>query len=172
MPGCNEREEAFSEALRNVARVAPKMRRRHLNRGGILSAMSDLSTLPPLRRNQAEARRVAMAAYAFRCCVVCGLQVPTSLTVAHLDQSPDNNDPENLAFLCHTHHWMYDAGLYPIEAIKLLRAHWQQTMGKPSHKARMKDAGVKAATTRKRKAAARKAWITRREVVSPEGGGS
>jgi hypothetical protein len=66
--------------------------------------------------------------------------------------------------LCQTHHWMFDAALYPIEAIKLLRAHWQQTRGKPSHKARMKDAGAKAALTRKRGASARKAWQTRRAV--------
>ncbi|MFC0210578.1 HNH endonuclease signature motif containing protein [Chelativorans intermedius] len=118
--------------------------------------------VPSAPRNQTEARRVANAAYESRCCVVCGLQVPTCLTIAHLDQDAGNNDPDNLAFLCQTHHWMYDAGLYPIEAIKLLRAHWQATKGVPSHKARMKDAGVKAAVARKRRAAARKAWVTRR----------
>jgi hypothetical protein len=37
---------------------------------------------------------------------------------------------------------MYDSGFYPIEAIKLLRAHWQKTAGKPDHKPRMKDAGA------------------------------
>ena len=61
-----------------------------------------------------------------------------------------------------SNHWMYDAGLYPIEAIRLLQAHWQATQGKPSHKARMKDAGAKAALTRKRSAAARKAVATRK----------
>jgi len=66
--------------------------------------------------------------------------------VAHLDQNAGNNDPDNLAFMCQTHHWMFDAGLYPIEAIKLLRSHWQSTGGVPSHKARMKDAGAKAAS--------------------------
>ncbi|WP_371680185.1 HNH endonuclease signature motif containing protein [Microvirga sp. KLBC 81] len=114
-------------------------------------------------RRQGEAHRTARAAYPFRCCVVCGLQVPTCLTVAHLDHAAGNNDPDNLAYLCHTHHWMYDAGLYPLEAIKLLRAHWQQTEGKPTHAARMKDAGAKAAATRKRRTAARKAWETRRQ---------
>jgi len=58
---------------------------------------------------------------------------------------------------------MYDAGLYPIEAIKLLRAHWQVTGGKPDHKPRMKDAGAKAARARKRSVATRKAWQTRRQ---------
>jgi hypothetical protein len=88
-----------------------------------------------------------------------------------LDQRPENNDPDNLAFLCQTHHTMYDVGLYPIEAIKLLRVHWQQTAGVHSHKARMKDAGAKAAATRKRSAAARRAWATRRlflEQGAPE----
>jgi hypothetical protein len=115
-----------------------------------------------LARRQGEARKVAAEHYPFRCCVVCGLQLPASLTVAHLDHKPGNNDPDNLAYLCGTHHWMYDAGLYRIEAIKLLREHWQKTAGKPDHKPRMKDAGVKAALSRKRSAAARKAWQTRR----------
>jgi len=56
---------------------------------------------------------------------------------------------------------MYDAGLYPVEAIRLLQAHWQQTKGVP--KARMGPAGVKAAATRKHRAAARKAVTTRRK---------
>ncbi|WP_027132755.1 HNH endonuclease [Geminicoccus roseus] len=100
--------------------------------------------------------------YPFKCCAVCGLQLATCLTVAHLDHDASNNGPDNLARLCQTHHWMYDAGLYPVEAIRLLQAHWQTIEGKPSHKARMKDAGAKAALTRKRSAAARKAVETRR----------
>lgn len=114
------------------------------------------------RRRQALAYRVAREAYPFQCGVVCGLQVRTCLTVAHLDHAAGNNSPDNLAYLCQTHHWMFDAGLYPIDAIKLMRAHWQDTKGVPSHAARMKDAGPKAAQTRKRRAAARKAWATRR----------
>ena len=72
---------------------------------------------------------------------------------AHLDHNAGNNTPDNLARLCPTHHWMYDAGLYPVEAIRSLQAHWQATLGRPDHKGRMKDAGAKAALTRKRKAA-------------------
>src|SRR5690242_6854388 len=82
-----------------------------------------------LARKQGEAHKIAAARYQFRCCVVCGLQLPASLTVAHLDHRPGNNDPDNLAYLCGTHHWMYDAGLYPIDAIKMLREHWQETKG-------------------------------------------
>jgi len=120
-----------------------------------------------LPRKQSEARRVAAAAYEYRCCVVCGLQIPTCLMIAHLDQNGGNNDSDNLAYLCGTHHWMYDAGLYPVEAIKLLRAHWQQTKGTPNHAPRMKTAGADAAKTRKRKAAARKAVETRRRNQQP-----
>ena len=117
---------------------------------------------PAAIRNQAEARRVLDAHYPFKCCAVCGLQLATCLTVAHLDHDASNNAPDNLARLCQTHHWMYDAGLYPIEAIRLLQEHWKIVHGVPSHKARMKDAGANAALTRKRKAAARKAVATRK----------
>lgn len=114
------------------------------------------------KRNSVEARRVANAAYPFKCCVMCGLQIPTCLNIAHLDHHAGNNDPDNLAFMCGTHHWMYDAGLYPKDAIRLLRAHWQDTEGKPDHRQRMKDAGAKAAATRTRSGIARRAWKTRR----------
>jgi predicted restriction endonuclease len=113
-------------------------------------------------RSQVEARRVLNEHFPFKCCAVCGLELTTCLTAAHLDHDASNNAPDNLARLCQTHHWMYDAGLYPIEAIRLLQAHWQITRGKPTHKARMKDAGVKAALTRKRRSAARKAVATRK----------
>ena len=119
------------------------------------------TTMTILARNQAEARRVVNAAYPFQCCAVCGLQVATCLQIAHLDHNAGNNTQDNLARLCPTHHWMYDSGLYPVEAIKLLQDHWQVTEGKPDHKGRMKDAGAKAALTRKRRAAARKAVATR-----------
>lgn len=100
---------------------------------------------------------MADRAYLFRCCIVCGLQLATCLQIAHLDHDAANNDPWNLAHICPTHHWMYDAGLYPIEAMWLLRNHWQGTLGVPDHKPRMKDAGARAALTRKRIAAAKKA---------------
>ncbi len=122
--------------------------------------MTDPAT--PKTRDQAAARRVLDENYPFKCCAVCGLQIETCLTVAHLDHDATNNTPDNLARLCQTHHWMYDAGLYPIEAIRLLQAHWQTTKGTPDHSGRMKDAGAKAALTRKRRAAARKAVDTRR----------
>ena len=120
------------------------------------------------RRRQSVSRRVASDAYPHRCCVICGLTIETCITVAHLDHRAANNDPDNLAFLCQTHHWMFDAGMYPIEAVKLMRAHWQLTKGVADHAARMKDAGPRAAATRKRGAAARKAWATRRAALTKE----
>ena len=114
----------------------------------------------PIRR-QGEARRIIDAAYTFKCCAVCGLEIATCLHLCHLDHNAGNNSKENLARLCPTHHWMFDAGLYPIEAIRILRDHWQKTRGLPDHKPRMKDAGAKAALTRKRRAAAAKAVVAR-----------
>ena len=105
-------------------------------------------------RKQAEARRIINEALTFSCCAICGLQMAACLQIAHLDHDAGNNAPDNLARLCPTHHWMYDADLYPVEAIRLLQAHWQRKEANPSHGARMKDAGLKAALARKRSAAA------------------
>ena len=121
----------------------------------------------PRRRNQGEARRVVNAAYPFACCAVCGLQVATCLQIAHLDHDAGNNTADNLDRLCPTHHWMFDSGLYPVDAVRLLQAHWQHTKGQPDHSARLKDAGPKAARTRKRRAAARKAVATRAVRAAP-----
>ncbi len=103
------------------------------------------TAVAPFARKQAVARRVLNEHYPFKCCAVCGLQIATCLTVAHLDHNAANNAPDNLARLCQTHHWMYDAGLYPIEAVRLLQAHWQTIKGVPDHRGRMKDAGAKSA---------------------------
>lgn len=121
---------------------------------------------PTQQRNQIVAHRTAAEHYPYRCCVVCGLMGETGIDVAHLDQNAGNNAADNLAYLCKTHHWMLDAGFYPVEAIKLMRAHWQATKGVASHAARMKDAGRKAALTRKRSATASKAWVTRRSSTT------
>lgn len=112
------------------------------------------------RRNQSAAKRVLKQHYERECCVICGLQGSALLEAAHLDHDAANNAPENLAWLCPTHHRMFDACYYPTEVIRLQRDHWQNG-GFPNHKARMKNAGAKAALTRKRSAAARKAVATR-----------
>jgi predicted restriction endonuclease len=94
------------------------------NRG---MAMSDDQIIITLRRNSVEARKAAKDAYGFCCCLICGLELKAALELAHLDHHAGNNDPDNLGWFCSTHHRMYDCGLYPIEAIKLMRAHWQLT---------------------------------------------
>jgi hypothetical protein len=99
-------------------------------------------------RKPGRAWRVAEKAYTYQCCAVCGSQ--PCLTLAHLNHNAADDDPDNLAFMCWTHHRYYDAGLYPIEAIRSLRDHWQQTQGKECYKAMMKDAGQKALATRRR----------------------
>jgi predicted restriction endonuclease len=124
------------------------------------------------KRNSNQARRVMNEKFPFRCCAICGLQVATCLQIAHLDHDASNNAEENLARLCPTHHWMYDCGLYPLEAIRLLQAHWQETQGIPEHKARMKDAGVKALATRRRRASAVKAEATRKATLAGIASGS
>ena len=128
----------------------------------IASVISPAIQLP---RNQVTARRVLKDHFPYKCCAVCGLQIAACLTIANLDHNVGNNHPDNLARLCQTHHWMYDSGLYPKEAIQLLQAHWQIVKGVPDHKGRMKDAGAKAALTRKRRAAARKAVATRTATI-------
>ena len=47
--------------------------------------MAVADTTTPLVRNQAEARRVLNEHYPFKCCAICGSQLTTCLTVAHLD---------------------------------------------------------------------------------------
>jgi hypothetical protein len=116
-----------------------------------------------MKRNQTEARRVAKLAYPYPGCCLCGQTVGEQL--AHLDHDASNNDPDNLAWLCNHHHWLYDIGLFSITALKLQRDHWQTMKGKPTN-AFMKDAGKKAAATRATKGIgsemARKASATRR----------
>ena len=55
-------------------------------------------------RRTAEAKHVIAEAYGFKCCVVCGLQLDAALDIAHIDQNPGNNHPDNLVWLCKTHH--------------------------------------------------------------------
>jgi hypothetical protein len=105
-------------------------------------------------RDQREARRIAKLAYPYPGCCLCGHTV--ALELAHVDHNSGNNDPDNLTWLCRHHHWMFDVGLFDMEALKLQRTYWQSIKGKQTN-AYMKDAGRKAAVTRAR----RKAAITR-----------
>ncbi len=104
------------------------------------------------KRNQAEARRIAKFAYPYPGCCLCGQTVGEQL--AHLDHEAANNDPDNLAWLCNHHHWMYDIGPFSLAALKVQRAHWQEMKGKRTN-AFMKAAGKKAAAARAANAAAK-----------------
>jgi hypothetical protein len=77
-------------------------------------------------RIRAEARRVAAATFAVKCCVVCGMAHASAIDVQHLDFDSDNNRPENLAYMCKTHATMYVARVYTREVVEALRAMWQR----------------------------------------------
>ncbi len=91
-------------------------------------------------------------------CAYCGFGIPEVLEVAHLDGKRDNNVIGNLVILCPNCHKMYDVDLISKKTVvemrdKEKRVNWSK---------RMKDAGVKAALTRKRRLTARKAVETRK----------
>jgi predicted restriction endonuclease len=108
------------------------------------------------KRNQANARNVLRRSYKFWGCAICGIEIEAMLQAAHLDNDASNNDPDNLAWLCPTHHWMMDHCLYPVSGVKLFRDHWEATLGTANHKAVMKDAGPKSVETRRSNAEARR----------------
>lgn len=91
-------------------------------------------------------------------CSYCGFGVPEVLEVAHLDNIRTNHEIDNLAILCPNCHKMHDIGLIPTEIVKEMRDRERVI----DWGIRMKDAGKRAAQTRKRKATAIKAWETRR----------
>lgn len=111
-------------------------------------------------------RKQAFNAYP-HICVYCCFGVPGVLEVAHLDQNHKNNSVDNLALLCPTCHRMHDVGLIQTEVIRTMRDEKREI----NWKLLMKDAGEKAARTRKLNvakkkeklsAAAKKAWQSRK----------
>lgn len=85
-------------------------------------------------------------------CVHCGFGIVEVLEVAHLDGNRKNNAPDNLAILCPTCHKMHDLDIISTETIREMRdrprvVRWSK---------RMKDAGRKAAESRRKSAVARK----------------
>jgi hypothetical protein len=119
-----------------------------------------------LPRQQSEARRVLRKAAPFACCAICGPGHAVLLNIAHLNHQSRDNAPANLAWLCWNHHRMYDAGLYPAQAIRLLQAHWQRTKGVSDFGPMLKDAARRAVAKRSpeaRTASAKKAWATMRQ---------
>jgi hypothetical protein len=111
-------------------------------------------------------RKLAFAAYD-PLCACCGFGISSVLEVAHIDGNRSNNDLGNLVILCPNCHKMHDLDIIPTEVVRQMRdrpklVNWRK---------RMKDAGVKAAMSRKkrlgalqrkRRLAAKKAVATRR----------
>lgn len=92
-------------------------------------------------------------------CAYCGFGMPEVLEVAHIDGNRGNNDLNNLVILCPNCHKMHDIGLIPTATIIEMRDREKQV----NWSKRMKDAGQRAALTRKRRFAAKKAWETRKQ---------
>lgn len=124
----------------------------------------DLNSTKNYRKSALEHYRKEIGGNHINVCVVCGFGIPSVLEVAHLDQKRANSNLDNLAVLCPNCHKMHDIGLLPTEVVKKLRdEHRKENWG-----LRVKDAGIKAAATRKasaatkaKSAAGKKAWATR-----------
>ena len=126
--------------------------------------MQKMGTVMP---TESTYRKEALKKYGAKC-VYCGFAIKEVLEVAHLDGRRSNNRLSNLAPLCPTCHRMHDLDLIPTAVIKTMRDHPK----KPRWAKLLKDAGPKAAETkkrkraalrRKRKRAAKKAVETRRK---------
>jgi hypothetical protein len=98
-------------------------------------------------------RKLAFEHYSDRLfCAHCGFGIPEVLEVAHLDCDRQHNDISNLVLLCPTCHKMLDLDLISTEAMVQMRdrprvVRWAK---------RMKDAGRKAAASRRKSAETRK----------------
>ncbi len=101
-------------------------------------------------------RKIAQDHYNNHVCVWCGYGNPKIVEVAHIDRKRNNNKPENLVFLCPTHHREYDTGLIDtkmvIERRKFVetnpKANWSVLIGKS--KEELSEIAKKAVATRKR----------------------
>ncbi|MCW5553273.1 MAG: HNH endonuclease [Verrucomicrobiae bacterium] len=93
-------------------------------------------------------RKLAFENYA-PFCAHCGFGIPEVLEVAHVDGNRQNNHLKNLVILCPNCHKMHDLDLISTETIVMMRdrpktVNWRK---------RMKDAGLKAALSRMKRAA-------------------
>ena len=110
-------------------------------------------TMPVFHMKRINYRKLAFAHYKDRLfCAHCGFGIPDVLEVAHLDCQRHNNDVRNLVLLCPTCHKMLDLDLISTEAMINIRdrprvVRWAK---------RMKDAGKKAAVSRKQRDSARR----------------
>lgn len=161
MPSFDEIYQAMDEEVKESDLVEAK------------AAKAGLLTVSGYRKFALEHYKREISGVQINVCVMCGFGIPAILEVAHLDQDRKNNAIENLATLCPNCHKMHDIGLIPSDVIVRMREleyqeNWQ---------ARMKDAGKKAAQTRranalrlKKSAAAKKAWTNRGKAGSGKSG--
>jgi hypothetical protein len=97
-------------------------------------------------------RKLALEHYKDRLvCAHCGFGIPEVLEVAHLDCQRENNDIDNLVLLCPTCHKMFDLDLISLDTMLQMRKPRLVRWAK-----RMKDAGKKAALSRKQRAAVKR----------------
>ena len=138
----------------------------------------------PVRAKRVNYRKLAFEHYAQFgqvVCVHCGFGIHAVLEVAHLNGDRSNNHHSNLAILCPNCHKMYDLDLITKDTITLMRDREKIVVWAK----RMKDAGAKAAETRRvssarakrqdiaRKAAAtRKARMLNQKATEPTGSGT
>ena len=125
--------------------------RSHARLRALAKSLPFCSATLALRGDCMSYRRLAFDTYA-PICADCGFGIPEVLEVAHLDGNRRHNDLENLAILCPNCHKMHDLDLISTETIVEMRdrekaVDWSK---------RMKDAGRKAANTRKKRAQALK----------------
>ena len=101
-------------------------------------------------------RKLAFTHYCKRLyCAHCGFGIPEVLEVGYLDGKRSNNEVGNLVILCPTCHKMLDLDIISTEAIIAIRDRPVVV----SWKKRMKDAGKKAAASRKqRQTAFKRKW--------------
>lgn len=93
-------------------------------------------------------RRLAFAAYP-SVCAHCGFGIKDVLEVAHIDCDRGNNLAANLVILCPNCHKMHDLDLISTETILVMRDRPKVVVWAK----RMKDAGRKAADSRRKSAA-------------------
>ena len=101
-------------------------------------------------------RKLAFSHYP-QVCAHCGFGIPDVLEVAHIDGNRSNNAASNLVILCPNCHKMHDLDLISTPTIIEMRDRPKVVLWAK----RMKDAGRKAADTRKRRMAGIKAAATR-----------
>jgi len=122
-------------------------------------------------------RKLAFATYP-PVCAHCGFGAPDVLEVCHVDCDRANNAVANLVILCPTCHKMHDLDLISTDTICTMRDRPKKVRWAK----RMKDAGIKAATSRRShevirrlkrrmaviKAATRKRNLAGAEIKQPE----